>query len=149
MGSLELVGASQESWTEYCEPEPESGMRIDASCVALLAMASCPVAEPEPEGAKLRLMVRDWPGERVTGRDVDARVNPVPETASVLTVIDADPEAVRTTLCVDDELTGTLPKAMEAAFAARVEVDPASGLTCTAKVDEPEDAEAVMVTDCA
>lgn len=141
------MGISQESWTEYCVPEPESGMRIEASCVALLAMASCPEAEPEAEGAKLRLMVRDWPGDRVTGRVVDASVNSVPETVRVLMVMEADPEAVRTTLCVEDELTGTLPKAMEAASAVRVDAGAATGLICTVKVDEPEDAEAVIVTD--
>ena len=89
----------------------------------LLTTVSCPVWEPDAEGANATLKTTLWPGARVTGKVAPEIEKPVPVTLTELTVTGSDPVEARVTDCVELVLTGTLPKLTLVAFTVSMGAD--------------------------
>ena len=83
-GSGELVGAFHVSVT-LCAATTPTPVRLTASvgfAAELLVIVSCPVSDPETDGAKARFTTALWPGLSVAGN-----VTPVIEKSAPVTLI--------------------------------------------------------------
>jgi hypothetical protein len=118
----------------------------------VLATVSFPVSAPVAVGSNCKFKVADCPGFRVTGNVTPDSVNPLPDTAALLTVTAAVPAEVRVSDCVDGTPTATLPKAtLEELMVSVGPVGPVatSGFSLTVNVWLPPFAVEVRVTDSA
>lgn len=82
----------------------------------LLAIVSWPVDAPVAVGSNCTVRVRAWPGFRDTGNAALESENPLPAREALLTTTAPVPDEVKTTECVAEVLTCTLPKATLAAL---------------------------------
>ena len=124
-GSGELVGAFHVSVT-LCAATTPTPVRLTASvgfAAELLVIVSCPVSDPETDGAKTRFTTRLWPGLRVSGSVAPEIEKSVPVTLIAPIVTGWDPIDASVSDCVDVVLMGTLPKLTLVAFTVSIGAD--------------------------
>lgn len=87
-------------------------MLAEAFTVEVLLIASVPVAVPLAVGLKVTLIDAVWPGCNVAGKELPVIANSAPVSVAEFTVTALVPADVNVTVCVADESTSTVPKAM-------------------------------------
>jgi hypothetical protein len=148
MGTGVLLGGFHVKVTlceEVC-PVPLRAISAVPEVDELLAIISCPVAEPDVVGSNCRLKTALWPGFRVIGKVAPVRENPVPLTLAPLTVTGRVPVELRVTDCVEGVFKLTLPKLMLVALMLSTGT---AALSCRETVFVIPPPEACSVTVCA
>jgi hypothetical protein len=127
-------------------PVPFSATTAELLVEELLVTVNWPVAAPSAEGSNCTLSVADWPGFTVSGKELAARVKPVPVTVAPLMVTGPVPVEFKVTVCVASEFTATFPKATLVTPMLSVGT---GTFSTSAKVSVTVPSVAVRVTDCA